>query len=127
MSRMRREIVQCMSNPARSGDELSARFRFPEEFVGFQGHFPEKKILPGICQVQCALSLLERHGGRRIALREIVQAKFFTPVLPGEEIVCVYKEVPAGPGEFTVKALLSKGGQKVCDLKMRVLITSEEP
>jgi 3-hydroxymyristoyl/3-hydroxydecanoyl-(acyl carrier protein) dehydratase len=61
-----------MSGLAREGSSLSSRFTFPPEFIGFQGHFPDKKILPGV-QVQCALSLIEKRG-QTVVLKEIVLA-----------------------------------------------------
>ena len=72
---------------------LTARFTFPEEFVGFQGHFPSDKVLPGVCQIQCIASMIEKYTGKSFLLKEIVSAKFLSPVLPSEEIICVF---PAG-------------------------------
>ena len=120
MSRIKREIVGSMRGLAGDGSTLSARFVFPEEFIGFQGHFPEKKILPGVCQVQCVLSMLEEHAKRPLTLREIVQVKFFTPVSPGEEITCVCRDVQNSTVDFTVKAQMSRGDQKVSEMKLRL-------
>lgn len=120
MSRVRREIMRNMSGFESSGGTLSARFSFPEEFIGFQGHFPERKILPGVCQIQCVLSLLEEHAKRRVRLREAVLVKFFHPVLPKDELSCTCKDVRDGNGDFTVKAVLTRGDQKVSELKLTV-------
>jgi len=120
VSRIKREISRSMKDVAGAGGVLSARFVFPEEFVGFQGHFPEKKILPGVCQIQCVLSLLEEHGKRPVLLREAVLVKFFHPVLPQEDILCTCRDVQDGNEEFTVKAVFVRGEQKVSELKLRV-------
>ena len=121
MSRIRREIVQCMSGLTASGGELSARFRFPESFIGFQGHFPEKKILPGVCQLQCAMSLVEERMKRQVVLREAVMVKFFHPIEPDQEIACTCTGMQEGTdSEFTLKAVMSRDGQKVSEMKLRV-------
>ncbi|HAR45741.1 MAG TPA: hypothetical protein DCS42_15885 [Nitrospiraceae bacterium] len=120
MSRMKREIASCMAGLEGSAGDLSARFVFPEGFIGFQGHFPAKKILPGVCQVQCVLTMLEGRAHRPIMLKEIKLAKFFSPVAPGEEITCLCKDVQGGDADFTVKAMLSRGEQKVSEIKLRV-------
>lgn len=121
MSRMKREIVRSMADLTGSPGALSARFVFPEEFIGFQGHFPAKKILPGVCQIQCVLSMLEAHGKKPVALKEVVLVKFFNPVSPGEEVSCQCKDVQnGGSSDFTVKAVMQRGDQKVSEMKLRV-------
>jgi 3-hydroxyacyl-[acyl-carrier-protein] dehydratase len=109
-----------MADLAGSSGALSARFVFPEDFIGFQGHFPAKKILPGVCQIQCVLSMLEEHGKKPMALKEIVLVKFFNPVSPGEELSCQCKDVQDGGGDFTVKAVMQRGNQKISEMKLRV-------
>ncbi len=121
MSRMRREIVQCMSGLTRKDSELSARFRFPASFIGFQGHFPEKKILPGVCQLQCAMSMVEELMQRQVVLREAVMVKFFHPIEPDQEIDCACTGLQEGTdSEFTLKAVMHREGQKVSEMKLRV-------
>ena len=120
MSRMKREIVGSMAGLTESAGALSARFVFAEDFIGFQGHFPQKKILPGVCQVQCVLSMIERHSRKPVLLREIVLAKFFAPVSPGDEVSCLCLDVKDGAGDFVVKAALNRGDQKISELKLRI-------
>lgn len=120
MSKIRREISRSMTGFAADGSVLSARFVFPGEFIGFQGHFPEKKVLPGVCHIQCVLSLLEAHGKRPVQLKEAVLVKFFHPVLPQEEILCTCRDAQDGDEEFTVRAVFVRGEQKVSELKLRV-------
>lgn len=68
-------------------DGLSARFKFPQSFSGFDGHFPGNPVLPGVCQIQCAVSLLSRSLSAQIKLSSIVKAKFLNSVGPEEEIL----------------------------------------
>ncbi len=121
MSRMKKEIARSMTNVSLDGDMISAHFVFPEGFIGFQGHFPEKKVLPGVCQIQCVLSMIEAHVMKPVTLKEIVLVKFFAPIVPGEEIVCQCRDDRGSNGaDVTVKAAISRGDQKVSEMKLRV-------
>lgn len=104
-----------------SDKTITSRFVFPEEFVGFQGHFPGKKVLPGVCEIQCALLTIEKAKQKTPDLKEVALAKYFAPVSPDEEITCAVNDV-ADSGEFTCKAVITKGSTKVAELKLRVVI-----
>ena len=120
---MKKEIELCMLDfGATEEGDLNARFVFPEAFIGFQGHFPDNKILPGICQIQCLMIMIEKWKGRSALLKEIVLAKFLLPVLPSEELACTGKNIEEGNGEFILKALFTKGEKKIAEIKLRVRI-----
>ena len=119
---IKKEVEKYMTALDASADGvLTARFIFPDEFVGFQGHFPSEKVLPGVCQIQCIASMVEK-SGKAFLLKEIISAKFFLPVLPSEEIVCVCSRIKDTPEDFVVKASVSRGEQVVAELKLRGLI-----
>jgi 3-hydroxymyristoyl/3-hydroxydecanoyl-(acyl carrier protein) dehydratase len=105
-----------------SGDGgTTATFRLDPGFIGFQGHFPSRPVLPGACQLQCLLVMVESLLGKELALKEIVLAKYAVPVGPGDELVCRL-DAPLSPegGEQTVRARLSRDGVRVTELKVRV-------
>lgn len=119
---IKKEVENYMTVPETSADGVvTARFTFPDEFVGFQGHFPSGMVLPGVCQIQCVVSMLEK-AGKAFLLKEIISAKFFLPVLPSEEIACVCSGIKDTPDDFIVKASVSRGGQVVSELKLRGII-----
>jgi 3-hydroxymyristoyl/3-hydroxydecanoyl-(acyl carrier protein) dehydratase len=109
-----------MTGFAKEGTRLTCRFAFPPGFIGFQGHFPQKKILPGVCQIQCVLSLLEKGNGKAVVLKEVVLAKYFAPVFPDDEVTCVISDMGDTSEEFVVKAAISRATGKVCEMKLRV-------
>jgi 3-hydroxyacyl-[acyl-carrier-protein] dehydratase len=125
LSTIKAEIEQYMTGRTREGATLTSRFAFPPEFIGFQGHFPGKKILPGVCQIQCALSTFEEGAGKAVVLKEVVLAKYFSPVFPGDEVTCVVNS-PGDGGEFIVKALITKADVKVAELKLRIATVEED-
>lgn len=121
MKKVKAEIEECMTGLETAERKATSHFLFPESFIGFQGHFPDKKILPGVCQVQSALVTLEKSTHGKAVLREIVLAKYFAPVAPNEEITCTCSDVEES-GEFSYKAVISKGTVKVSELKLRVAL-----
>ncbi|MDM8526314.1 hypothetical protein QUF80_23290 [Desulfococcaceae bacterium HSG8] len=122
MSRMTNEIRQYMSDLTETaGGNLTARFLFPSDFIGFQGHFPGNPVLPGICKIQAVLVILqERYKKTTIRLKEIVQAKFLSPVSCGEELAFECRETKRSDREMFVKALISSNDKKIAELKLRL-------
>ena len=104
-----------------AGGKLSARFTFPDDFIGFQGHFPDAKVLPGVCQMECAAGMIERWSGKPVRITEVMNAKFLAPVLPSEEVACECGPVGDGP-ELVVRAVWSRAGARVSEIKLRVTI-----
>ena len=109
-----------MTGLTKEGTRLSSCFSFPPGFIGFQGHFPEKKILPGVCQIQCALSLLEKGSGKAVVLKEVVLVKYYSPVFPDDEVTCVVNDMGDTSGEIVVKAAISRKTEKISEMKLRV-------
>ena len=125
MRRVKEEIEQYMTGLEMESMTLTSRFSFPPEFIGFQGHFPAKKILPGVCQIQCALSTLEKGRGKGVALKEVVLAKYYSPLFPDDEVTCVVSDDGATSGEHTIKAAITKNTVKIAELKLRVLFAGQ--
>jgi 3-hydroxyacyl-[acyl-carrier-protein] dehydratase len=112
-----------MDEPASTDSILTSRFMFPPEFLGFQGHFPTKKVLPGACQIQCVLSTIGKALKKRVVLKEILLAKYLAPVFPGDKVTCTVSGVPDTGIEFIYKARFTKDTDKVTDLKLRVSLS----
>jgi len=115
------QIKKCMSELTETQQgKIIARFMFSPKFIGFQGHFPNKPILPGVCKIQAVMVILQEKNKKKVRLKEVVLAKFFSPVSCGEEIVfecCEHKE---NYEEAMVKALVTSKGDKIAELKLRV-------
>lgn len=118
MSRIHREIGQCMSGLQAGNGQIAAKFRFPSEFVGFQGHFEKNPVLPGICKIQAVLVMHEKLHGGKFRLKEVSQAKYFMPVTVGQEIAVVCESKPIENGLFRVKAIVEKDNAKAAMLQM---------
>lgn len=90
MSSQIRSEINTLIKEIKTNDEtgvISAKFIFPESFSGFKGHFPQNPLLPGICQVQCAICLLSKALHTDLRLLTLEKAKFLNTIVPNEEII----------------------------------------
>ena len=121
MNRLMQEIKQCMSDLAETKkDEVTARFLFPADFIGFQGHFPDKPVLPGVCKIQAVIVMLQAWEKRKFRLKEIISAKFFSPVSPKEKLVFNYRKQTKNENEVLIKTLVISKDKKVAELQLKV-------
>ena len=65
----------------------SRRLSVPSDHPAFDGHFPERPILPGALLLDEALHLLEADIVLDLAAWELASAKFKAPVGPGTELL----------------------------------------
>lgn len=120
MSRIVAGIERSLKEVRGTDQELFAIYGFSEDFAGFDGHFPQQKVLPGACQIQCVVTALERHYGRRARLRTVSYAKFMSQIIPGETVSCRLECRADDTGSLVCKALFSKGEEKCSELKLAV-------
>jgi len=64
----------------------TAEFRFSAEAPVFAGHFPGNPLLPGVFQLEMTRVVAEMLLGATLAIREVVKAKFTSPIVPGETV-----------------------------------------
>jgi 3-hydroxymyristoyl/3-hydroxydecanoyl-(acyl carrier protein) dehydratase len=108
-------------------DQLTARFRFPEEFVGFQGHFAGRPVLPAVCNIQAAVAMLEAWKGRSARLSEIIVAKFSSPVTSDEEVLFSCSMKMEDDDRAVVNTTVSKEGDSIARFKLSVMFERGEP
>ncbi len=61
-------------------------FLFPAQFIGFNGHFPRRPVLPAVVQLAAVRCLAGYLLGREVGLRRFYGVKFRDMVVPDEEI-----------------------------------------
>ncbi|MCJ7615071.1 MAG: hypothetical protein MUO43_00835 [Desulfobacterales bacterium] len=121
MNIIMQEIKQYLSDiTEKDSNNVSARFLFPEKFIGFQGHFSEKPVLPGFCKIQAVLIILQEWHKKNVRLKEIVLAKFFSPVSCGEELIFECAETKGNNEESEIHAYISSKGKKIAILDLKV-------
>ena len=89
MSYLMNEVRACATAQPRSIDidtrEMS--FVFPATFSGFNGHFPDRAILPAMVQIMAGI--LTAGNGSPMNLLRMGRAKFMRIVKPGETMTAV--------------------------------------
>ncbi len=118
MSRINKEIFESMSELKIGEDRLSASFCFQKNFVGFQGHFENKPILPGVCKIQSIVMMYSKKYAKTFRLKEVVSAKYTAPVTYGEEMVIEAVEHEDDSKKLHIRASIHKGEEKVALLKL---------
>ncbi len=85
-SALNREILRYCSTFQTAENETTASFTFGESFTGFNGHFPDNPIVPGVLLLKTAKLIAELTGEQEQCLRAIHTAKFAKTVSPGEAV-----------------------------------------
>lgn len=118
MSKMSKEILSSMSGLKIGEDHLSANFCFKKNFVGFQGHFDQNPVLPGICKIQAILVMYKKRTGKELRLDEVISAKYTARVTCNESILIETFSKYDQTKKINVLAKISKGETKVAVLKL---------
>ncbi len=112
---MKQEIERHVRVNSAAAGSFTAEFLFPASFSGFDGHFPDQPVLPGICLIQAVLAAAEKTLDRKLELVEIVLAKFFSISRPDETLTAVCKA-----DKDMVRAKISRGGDRAAEIRLRV-------
>ncbi len=94
--------------------------------IFFLGHFPDKAIMPGVgiieAMAQTAIVLFasaDRHDSRgNLYFLGSVKARFFHPVVPGDQILITAVNVKSLPAGAYVAAEAKVGDQKVSEAEL---------
>lgn len=125
-SPMAEQIRASMGPLVLDAEGVRATFTFAPDFVGFQGHFPGRPILPGVCEVQAALLLAEAHLLRPVRLREIERVRFTLPATCGERLD-YHCSIKANPdGRTVLRALVRRGEVTIARLRLLVDVEGTE-
>lgn len=68
-------------------EPVERAFAVPVDHPAFAGHFPGTPILPGALLLDAVVRLAPNAG---TGVSQIAAAKFFSPVVPGEQLIVSY-------------------------------------
>ena len=123
MSVIGEAINGCMRELAKSnGDSVTARFNFGLSFVGFNGHFPDNPILPGVCIIQCIVVMYETLNKAKIRIVEVENVKFMASVSCDEDVLFECTGKYSEKEEFVIRTKVFKNDKKVAVLKLRLRV-----
>ena len=96
----------------------------PKESTIFEGHFPGYALMPGVLQIEC---MAQTCGWLVIAINRfaampfliaVKEAKFRSPVLPGEELEFEGKIIHEGSGFTVGEAKGRRKGRAICEAQI---------
>ena len=76
----------------------------PVDHPAFPGHFPGHPIVPGVVLLDQAILYAREMMGHTVNAWQIGNAKFLSPVGPGETLIYALAPTPRGAIAFTVRA-----------------------
>ena len=121
MTSLQNELKACFHS-ARTGQDgtLFFEFTYPATFTGFQGHFPDDPILPGVCLLQSLRVGLEQAWSVPLRLAEISNAKFIAPTRPGEKLAFNVTVAARQNGLLTLKAKVTRNQERIAELSAKL-------
>ena len=76
----------------------------PRDHPAFEGHFPGRPILPGVCLLGEAMAVLEAATGTDARGWRLESAKFTSPVAPGTALAIAHRGEETGRVRFEIRA-----------------------
>jgi len=113
-------LVAAQAVSTGTAGSATLEFRYEPSFTGFQGHFPNDPILPGVCLLQSLRVGLETAWEAPLRLTDILNAKFIAPVHPGETIHFAVTETARSPHAISVKTKVTREGQRVAEFSVQL-------
>ncbi len=99
--------------------QVTAEFCLSEDFIGFQGHFPGRPVLPAVCMISAVLATVQKALGKNVALEVVKSAKFFAPVTPEERVRIEFKlDSLSEPRE--IRARLTRNNKKTAIIYLAI-------
>jgi len=91
----------------------------------YEGHFPEKPIVPGVCQVQIIKQLVEKALNQTFLLSEAREIKFLNMILPNEinQLTCHINFTINDDKSCKIAAQLAGGDKTLTKLKATLTAT----
>lgn len=83
---------------------VDATLVVPRDHPAFEGHFPGRPILPGVCLLAEAMASLEVATATAARDWRLENAKFTSPVEPGAALAIAHRGEEAGRVRFEVRA-----------------------
>jgi 3-hydroxymyristoyl/3-hydroxydecanoyl-(acyl carrier protein) dehydratase len=80
------------------------RWPVPTDHPAFAGHFPGRPIVPGVVLLDRAILFAEQLLDRPVAPWQVGNAKFFSPVEPGEELLFIFETKASGAIAFNIRS-----------------------
>ncbi|MBQ7190424.1 MAG: hypothetical protein IJR99_13545 [Kiritimatiellae bacterium] len=92
----------------------------PSAFTGFEGHFPEKPILPAFCQFQLVTILAERILGFPVFLQAVSRSRFVRPILPERKLDLTF-HLSGAAAMYSGSLRFTTDGEECSEIKFKIV------
>lgn len=118
MNTLVNDIQTCSHRPAWKTDRgWEKEYVFPQSFLGFQGHFPGKPVLPAVVQIMIFRESIAEKLAQNLKLEMMTRAKFLKVVSPETSVTAIWT-VKEKEGRFLCKCLLESEGERVSSFNL---------
>lgn len=118
-------FIDTVDGLDKKNKEIVCKYYFDEKLYFFEGHFPNKPIVPGVILVesmaQSGLILISKLLEEKTEagyLAKIVSSTFFNPVFPKNEIILKSKVVEQLGGFYTITSTVYISDKKIAKSKL---------
>jgi 3-hydroxymyristoyl/3-hydroxydecanoyl-(acyl carrier protein) dehydratase len=87
-----------------SGNAFDGKLVFDDPVV-FAGHYPGAPILPGVFLIEALFQAVSTALGDDVRLEQIVLCRFYSPLLPGDELSARFSVKDVGAGRALVEVM----------------------
>lgn len=105
-------IIKCEKKAVALVEVAERHYSFPEEFLGFQGHFPSYPVLPAVIQCCLGVETCSLLCNKSLSLIAISKAKYKQQVAPNTpiKVAATYRKKTAPEDlHFSIKITGDKG------------------
>lgn len=92
-------------------DSVQAIINFNESHDIYKGHFPQRPVTPGVCQIEALKEVLSDCLHKKLKLKEAKEIKYIVPHTPEVKDVLLQAKLKDSEGDISVSASLSKDDQ----------------
>lgn len=118
MNTLAENIQTCGCRPTQQTDRgWEKEYIFPQSFLGFQGHFPGRPILPAVVQVMIFRESIAEKLNQNLEIETITRAKFLKVINPETSVTAIWT-LKEADGQFLCKCLLESEGQRVSSFNL---------
>lgn len=119
------EAIRAVAQPVQIDEEGFAQaFTFAPDFIGFDGHFPDNPILPGVVQLMAGGLAARDAFGKSLTLRGVSRTKFTRQVIPGETLI-VSGKLKEKDGYITATVKITCGDETASTFTLTLSETSQ--
>jgi len=125
MNTLVNDIQTCSRQPVRKTDRgWKKEYVFPQSFLGFQGHFPDKPVLPAVVQIMIFRESISEKLAKNLKLEMMTRAKFLKVISPETPVTAIWT-VKEKEGQFLCKCLLESDGERVSSFNLTLTADME--